>query len=158
MICSSLLQWYALKQSAHRAQSNSSQSAGLGLYILCTLSVINGLGHHINTLSPRHISTLARLQLFIAEFYVWTSTFLKLCLAWMIFRIQGNIAIWRRGLIAMMAFVATLAVACCLWDYLQCRPINALWDLSYSRDHCSLAAYHKWIYTASSMPENTSLS
>ena len=124
--------------------------AGVGLYTVCTLSVLNGMGHNIKDLEMKQINLLACLQLFIAEFYVWTSTFVKLALAVMLYRIRADDKIWRRGLYGMMAFIVALAVASCLWDYLQCRPIRALWDQSYPRSYCSLRAFRKWIYAASS--------
>jgi hypothetical protein len=124
--------------------------SGIGLYTVCTISALNGMGHNIEDLHPDQVTLIACLQLFIAEFYVWTSTFVKLALAMMLYYIQADNKIWRRGLYGMMAFIFGLAVASCLWDYLQCRPIRALWDDSYPRAYCSLKAFRKWIYAASS--------
>lgn len=126
------------------------QVAGLGSYISCMIAVHNGVGHHIATLHLEQVSTISRLLLCISQFYVWATTFIKLSLGFTILRIQGHNRIWRQSMRALMAFLSLVALVASLWDFLQCRPLKAQWDYSYSRDHCATTAYRIWMYIGSS--------
>lgn len=73
--------------------------------------------------------------------YVWTSTFVQLAVAVMLYRVRVDTIIRCNGLLGIMVLIVELAVASCLWDYWQCRPIPASWDQFYSEDYCSLSAF-----------------
>ncbi|KAF1817227.1 hypothetical protein P152DRAFT_426905 [Eremomyces bilateralis CBS 781.70] len=114
----------------------AAMACATGLYIIAMVGIANGLGRHIHYLTPDEIVFNARTSIFVTEFYVWGVTMAKISLLIMLFRLVGEHKRWKQGIVISIAIMVVLAVASSLWNYLQCRPLKALWDLSISRDAC----------------------
>jgi len=115
------------------------------------IDVHTGLGKHIYHLRLDQISMAARLGLFVEEFYVYSVTFVKISIAIVLLRILGPTGrAFTIGLYLFIGLVVAVAIACSCWDWLQCRPIQALWDWSLPREACMARhLFRDWMLTGS---------
>lgn len=123
----------------------------MGYYVSNIVAVAYGKAGHIYYLSPSDVSMNARLNLILIPFYLWSVTAIKFSLACLMFRINGTDKLWRYVLYLLIAFLAAFTLALTLLNFLQCRPLRAVWDFSISRDQCiSTTRYRNMMYAGSS--------
>lgn len=112
--------------------------------------VIGGLGRHVVHLSVQEIAIASRLQLFIEEFAVYSFTFVKLSVAFMLRRFNDSCKAWTWTLNGLITLNVLVAISSTFWDYLQCIPLSALWDFSIIDGVCiAHEKFRIWIYTVS---------
>jgi hypothetical protein len=89
----------------------------------------------------------------IEEFYVWGTTSIRISICLMIMRIIGSTnKHWRIGLSVLIASLCVFSITSTCFNYLQCRPIRALWDYSMPRDLCvGREKLRDWMITASAL-------
>ncbi|PVH91816.1 hypothetical protein DM02DRAFT_663580 [Periconia macrospinosa] len=116
---------------------------GAGIYITGMISIAHGLGNHSNTLLAWELNKIACITLFETQLYVWAVTSIKISIALLLLRIREWSRSWKRGLTALMIFVASLAVACFVVAFTKCRPVHAIWDFSFPRWKCQSPKFQR---------------
>jgi hypothetical protein len=130
-----------------------SQICAIGLYIvLITNITLGGLGRHQQyVVNSKALPLQLRLDIAINDLYIWSVAFVKISLACMLLRIQFQ-RTWRISLYILIGTIVLFSTSCSLLNWLQCRPLRARWDYSFSRDHCFAAKLlPDWMYGASCM-------
>jgi hypothetical protein len=122
------------------------QISSLGLYTCYLVGVDHGLGRHVQYVSAADIALVHRTRIGVGVFFVGTSFFLKLSLATTLLKFYEKKG-WRFVIYALILFQFGITVVAIFVEFFRCRPLKALWDLSYPRTSClSEDHYINWLF------------
>jgi len=94
-------------------------------------------GKHTFYLSPHELEQSLYYTFSTLPLWVWSVSFTKISVLLMLLRIKQT-PVWKRGITIFIGFVVLNGIAITLVQLLQCRPIQANWDISYPRSACML--------------------
>lgn len=115
------------------------------------LAASHGLGEHIQNVPKQNLVYLVRLQVGLAQTFLFGISCVKISLILTILRFVRKKSL-RILLYVLIAFVCAIGLSATIHNYLRCRPFRAVWDFSYPRSACeSLASREKWLYGFTSM-------
>jgi hypothetical protein len=108
----------------------------IAFMILLIIGATNGIGSHVQTLSPQDIRTFLKILWSINLVYGTQVTFSKLSILVFYRRVMGHYQWFKWATNILIVFVILLGLHSDLALFLFCRPFNYYWDKSIPGGFC----------------------
>ena len=98
--------------------------------VVASYQMLHGGARHLYYLLPDQVSTVLKLEIIGIPLGIMSQAFGKASVAFFILRLMSPATAWRRRFLYInMGLYALASVLNCIFTFVQCSPVTALWEM-----------------------------